>query len=205
MGRKKMTSKCIICGATFPSAVVYCKGKNGDLMLDKPYPKQICNTCAAQPSKSPTKSSGKVYRYPTDIHPYVRLAGAIEYRVLSEYRTRYEKALDSADAARFDMLLTDDEEAFLLLHKRITGTEGAYHQALTLSNLPDLLDAARRDAEQSDERFRRLKAEGYDIFRRWEVYKAWKAEQDAAAEQQREYEAELARAELIGAAERGRK
>lgn len=176
---KQDTTQCVICGAEFPSAIVWSIPTRENHYTPKPYRKEICDKCVApiKPGDKP-KPSGKVYRYNTDPLPYVQLAGEIENRVLHEYRTVYEKALDSADAMRFEVLLTDDEKAFLQLHARITASEGMYHQALTMSNFPDLLDAARCDAERSDERFLRMRSEGYDIFRRGEAYRKWRKEQD---------------------------
>lgn len=170
-----LMSKCLICGAEFPAAIVYCKGKNGDPIRERPYRKEICDECAG----NVYMSHHEIHRYDTEIAPYAELAGRIERLVMEEYRTAYQKAMESAYAAEFDLFLTDDEVAFVALHRRILSKdERSYHNALTLGNLGDLLESMRRSVENECKAFRKMRKHGYDVFARYEKYKAWKKYHD---------------------------
>lgn len=177
-------SKCVICGAEFPAAIVWSVTQPRDKSEPKPFPKEICDDCAGAGVSH--RSHHAVRHHNTgSIRPYIDLAGEIEHLVMDEYYNAYRDAIESAYTVQFDMGITDDEAAFIALHRRITsGGEQAYHNALTLGNLDSLLESMRRSVEQSSEPLRRMVKDGYNIFRRYERYKAWKQAQKEAGERQ---------------------
>ena len=151
--------KCLLCGAEFPAAVVTCPVKLGE--TPKVFPKEICDTCAA-PSPRPA-----VTRHypdaPTD--GYLVLAGAIERGMLESYRRAYRDALIASQ--RMDSVCSDEETAFLRLHKSVN--DSTYHNTLTLGNIRELLDSARRSVQEEIPAFRNKDGLRY-IEKRYEWY-----------------------------------
>lgn len=152
-------TKCLLCGAEFPAAVVTCPVKLGE--TPKVFPKEICDACAA-PSPRPA-----VIRHypdaPTD--GYLVLAGAIERVMLESYRRAYRDALIASQ--RMDSVCSDEETAFLRLHKRVN--DSTYHNTLTLGNIRELLDSARRSVQEEIPAFRNKDGLRY-IEKRYEWY-----------------------------------
>lgn len=154
-------SKCIICGAEFPDAMVQTPVDSRMKAPPKMFPKEICDTCVSAPGRR----SGIVREPGEKIEPYADLAGDIMHGVMDEYSTAYEKALESAmnlSCIQYDML-TDAEVTFLTLHKSLR--KSFYHGAITMGYLPGLLDSARREVEKQV-RFKPLMRQKYNIFER---------------------------------------
>ena len=153
--------KCIICGDWFPDAMVTCPVKNGE--TPKVFPKELCDACA---DKSGAYRKAVPRSYPAaPVDGYLTLAGAIERRVLEEYRRSYAEALIASQ--RTDCVCTDEECAFLALHRRVS--ESQYHAALTLSNIRELLDSTRREVQRDFPEFRQ-KDGLHHIQKRWYWY-----------------------------------
>lgn len=154
-------AKCLICGAEFPDAMVQTPVDSRMKYAPKMFPKELCDDCVSAPGRR----SGIVREPGEKIEPYADLAGDIMHGVMNEYSTAYEEALESAmnlSCIELDML-TDSEVVFLTLHRSLM--KSFYHGAITMGNLPGLLDSARREVEKQG-RFKDLLRQGYDVFKR---------------------------------------
>ena len=148
--------KCILCGAEFPPAWVALPTKSGE--TQKRFPKEVCDSCADPKQRPAVRRS---YPFSTG---YMVLAGNIERLVIREYSHAYHKALEAMQG--IDGMCTDEEIAFLGLHRRVYGS--TYHAALTCGRINDLLDSTRREVQKS---FPRIKGDGLErIRKRYQLY-----------------------------------
>ena len=82
-------------------------------------------------------------------------------QVTKMYGTKALEAMQGIDG-----VCTDEEIAFLGLHRRVYGS--VYHAALTCGRINDLLDSTRREVQKS---FPRIKGDGLErIQKRYQLY-----------------------------------
>ena len=132
--------KCIICGDWFPDAMVTCPVKNGE--TPKIFPKELCDACADKSGAYRPAVPRQYPDAPTD--GYLELAGAVERGLLELYRHRYREAIIGSQ--RMDSVCSDEEISFLQMHRSVHNS--TYHNTLTLGNIRELLDSARRSVQQ---------------------------------------------------------
>lgn len=149
-----MPTKCIICGRPIDPAMVKCPKS------DAIYPRELCDICADPKPKPAVKRSFSAPSY----HRYVELAGAIMRGVLRNYEHFYKEALESVDIVYDSEHMTDEETRFIAYHKYISRSQ--YHSAITLGRISELLDSTRRNVENQADKFKKMKHDGYDIFKR---------------------------------------
>lgn len=154
-------TKCLLCGAEFPAAVVTCPVKLGE--TPKVFPKEICDACADKAGAYRPATPRTFPDAPTE--GFLELAGAIECGMLETYRRLCHDALVAAQ--RMDSVCTDEETAFLRLHKSVN--DSTYHNTLTLGNIRELLDSARRSVQEKIPAFRNKDGLRY-IEKRYEWY-----------------------------------
>lgn len=137
-------TRCIICGELFPSEMVSLKQQGAV----KPYDmiqKEVCDFCTCKGIRTPYPRKAIPRRYPdAPTENYLALAGAIERGILENYRRLYEDALMAN--RKMDCICSEEEIAFLRMHRSLLGSP--YHAALTLGNVGDLLNYARRDVQE---------------------------------------------------------
>jgi len=165
-------TKCIICGTAFPDALVACPVKSGG--EPKIFRKEICDACADKAGAYRPATPRTFPDAPTE--GFLELAGAIERGTLETYRRLYHDAMIAAQ--RMDSVCTDEEITFLRLHKSVN--DSTYHNTLTLGNIRELLDSARRSVQQDFPAYRNKDGLRY-IEKRYEWYSRMQERAKSAA------------------------